>query len=142
MSQSLFRQLVEKIPSVRRRFVRKQGDIAMQINNLLKEKGWTQRRLADEMGKKESHISRILSGGGNPTIKTIVEFEEALDAEILVAPMFFEDQHAGEVDLTDIHVQMALDSWAPWVREVDNANEPEEGAIVANVTFTLKTGHV
>ncbi len=142
MSQSLFRQLVEKIPSVRRRFVRKQGDIAMQINNLLKEKGWTQRRLADEMGKKESHISRILSGGGNPTIKTIVEFEEALDAEILVAPMFLEDQHAGEVDLSDSLVQMAMYSWASEAHEADDANEPEEGAMVANVTFTMKAGHV
>lgn len=139
MSQSLFRQLVEKIPSVRRRFVRKQGDIAMQIHNLLEEKGWTQRRLADEMGKRESHISRILSGGGNPTIKTIVEFEEALDAEILVAPMFFEDQHAGEVDLSDNLAQMAVYSWA---LEVDDANEQEEEAVVAHTTFTLKTGHV
>lgn len=140
MSQSLFRQLVEKIPSVRRRFVRKQGDIATQIHKLLEEKGWTQRRLADEMGKRESHISRILSGGGNPTIKTIVEFEEALDAEILVAPMFFEDQHAGEVDLTDNLVWMAVSSRA---REVDDANKPEEEAVWSPMQpFILKTGHV
>ncbi len=142
MSKSTFERLLEEVPSMRRRFVRMQGDIAMQIHNLLEEKGWTQRRLADEMGKRESHISRILSGGGNPTIKTIVEFEEALDAEILVAPMFFEDQHAGEVDLTDNLVQMAVYSWASWAREADDANEPEEEAVVAHATFTLKTGHV
>ena len=95
MSKSRFRQFVEKIPPVRRRFVRKQGDIAMQLGKLLEEKGWTQRRLAQETGKKESYISRILSGGGNPTLKTIVELEEALNAEILVAPMFYEQEEGG-----------------------------------------------
>ncbi len=139
MSKSTFERLLEEVPSIRRRFVRMQGDIATQIHKLLEEKGWTQRRLADEMGKRESHISRILSGGGNPTIKTIVEFEEALDAEILVAPMFFEDQHAGEVDLSDNLVLMAVSSWA---LKVDDANEREEEAVVAHKTFTLKTGHV
>ena len=111
MSKSRFRLLVEKIPTVRRRFVRKQGDIAMQLGKLLEEKGWTQRRLAQETGKKESYISRVLSGGGNLTIKTIVQLEDALDAEILVAPMYYDQESGREVDLSDPTVLIAVSAW-------------------------------
>ncbi|NTW82582.1 MAG: helix-turn-helix transcriptional regulator [Chlorobiaceae bacterium] len=43
----------------------------------------TQRELAEKIGKKESYISRILSGYANTTLKTISELEEALGEDII-----------------------------------------------------------
>lgn len=110
------------VPEPVRRFVRKQAQLAAAISDALDAKGqtdgerWTQRRLAQEMGKKESAISRLLSvtqpdepqdhettdeaverllrGTGNPTLKTIVEVEAALGHELFVVPQFHRPQIA------------------------------------------------
>jgi len=49
-----------------------------QISEYLEEKGWSQSDLAEEMGKEDSQITRLLSPTTNPTLKTIVEIESAL----------------------------------------------------------------
>jgi transcriptional regulator with XRE-family HTH domain len=44
-----------------------------------KDKGVTQRQIAEIMGVDKSQISRILRGSGNPTARTISDFAFALD---------------------------------------------------------------
>lgn len=89
MSRSKLDNIVDRVPSWRKRFVQKQGDIAFQIRKLLEEKDWTQRKLAEKVDKPESYISRILSGGGeNVTVKTLCELEAALEGDIIVTPSF------------------------------------------------------
>ncbi|NTU95289.1 MAG: helix-turn-helix transcriptional regulator, partial [Bacteroidales bacterium] len=39
--------------------------------------------LAEKLGKKESYISRVLSGNANPTLKTIAELEVALGEDVI-----------------------------------------------------------
>jgi transcriptional regulator with XRE-family HTH domain len=46
----------------------------------------TQRALAERLDKRESYVSRVLGGGVNLTLQTIAEFEEALNANLLVLP--------------------------------------------------------
>lgn len=86
MPTTLLEKLANQVPSLKRRFVRKQADIAVQIREVLEEKQWTQRDLASAANLKESYISKLLHGGANPTLKTICTIEEALDTEILIAP--------------------------------------------------------
>ncbi len=83
MSISPFQKLVESIPPVTRRYVNRQVGLAATVAEVLKSKGMTQRELAEKIGKKESYISRILSGDANPTLKTISELEEALGEDII-----------------------------------------------------------
>ncbi|WP_083694531.1 helix-turn-helix transcriptional regulator [Chlorobium sp. KB01] len=83
MSNSLFQKVVEQIPSVTKKYVERQGEFAVKVNELLESTGMTQRELADKLGKKESYVSRILAGWSNPTLKTIVEFEAALGKDII-----------------------------------------------------------
>jgi DNA-binding XRE family transcriptional regulator len=45
----------------------------------------TQQLLADASGIRQSEISRIESGSGNPTLKTIGALARALDAELRIA---------------------------------------------------------
>jgi transcriptional regulator with XRE-family HTH domain len=70
------------------RFLDKCTDIGDQIYELMKERDMSQRDLARTVDKSESYVSRLLAGGVNATMRTVTEFEEALGAEVLVAPMY------------------------------------------------------
>ena len=87
MGKSFFRELVDKISPLTKKYVQRQMDISDRVDQLLKEENITQRELATRLGKKESYVSRILSGEGNPTLKTIVEFEVALGEDVISIPL-------------------------------------------------------
>lgn len=80
---SLFQKLVESISPVTRQYVNRQVGFAATVAEKLKASGMTQRDLAERLGKKESYISRVLSGDANPTLKTISEFEVALGEDVI-----------------------------------------------------------
>jgi len=83
-TEELFRSLGSLIPQKEKRFTRLSMLIAAAINEGLKKNGGkTQKWLADRLGRKESQISKWLSGDHNFTIKTIVEIEDAVGTEIL-----------------------------------------------------------
>lgn len=75
------------------KYIQKQMDIAAQIDNYLKENGWTQKELAEKAGfKSQSQLTEIMSGHGNPTLKTITKIEEALGKDVIVSPDFYEEE--------------------------------------------------
>ncbi len=86
--QAFFKQLLESVPNEIKNSVRISMDIATQINFILKQKGKTQREFADLMGKRESEISKWLSGNHNFTTKTLGKIEAVLGAEIINVPLF------------------------------------------------------
>jgi len=88
---TLFDQLLSKVPSDIKRFVRKQGEIAVQIGTILKAKGITQKQLAKKIGMKESQLSKILAGNANCTLTTITKIENALNEDIITIPIFREE---------------------------------------------------
>ncbi|MFN0190209.1 MAG: multiprotein-bridging factor 1 family protein [Bacteroidia bacterium] len=69
-----------------KQFVRKYADMVVRINQLLREKGWTQANLAEKMGKKPSEISRWLSGDHNLTLRSISKLEVELEGDIISIP--------------------------------------------------------
>lgn len=73
------------------KFIQKQMDIAAQIDDYLKEKGWTQQELADRAKLRPSQISQLLAGEANPTLRTITKIEEALGKDVIVSPDFYEE---------------------------------------------------
>lgn len=83
---SLLKRTVEKISPFTRKFVKRQGEFAVRVNEILKSTGMTQRQLAEKLGKRESYVSRILAGWTNPTLKTITEFEVAIGHDIIDIP--------------------------------------------------------
>lgn len=58
-------------------------DIANRIDDLLKTKGMTQRDLAKLMNKRESEISRWLSGDHGYTTKTLAKITAVLKERII-----------------------------------------------------------
>jgi transcriptional regulator with XRE-family HTH domain len=80
---SLFNKVIESIPSVTKKYVDRQVGFATTVAEKLQSRGITQRQLAEQLGKKESYISRVLSGDANPTLKTISELEVALGEDVI-----------------------------------------------------------
>lgn len=80
-------RLKAKILPENRIFVRKNLAISEQVEALRKEKGWTQKELARNLGKTESEVSRLLSGFHNLTLKSIAKLEAELGNDIIVTPL-------------------------------------------------------
>lgn len=70
------------IDDVERRMGQRRMALIQQINEALERKGWSQARLAEEMGKEDSQITRLLSPTSNPTLRTLVEIEKALGQDL------------------------------------------------------------
>ena len=68
-------------------FVRKNLAISEQVEALRKEKGWSQKELAQKLGKTESEVSRLLSGLHNLTLKSIAKLEAELGSDIIITPL-------------------------------------------------------
>ena len=78
------RKAVQDIDPVKRRLHRLLTQVSARIGQLLDaDEECTQKNLADRLGKDPSYVSRVLGGGVNLTLRTIVQFEEALGACIL-----------------------------------------------------------
>jgi len=78
------RKVVKDIDPVKRRLHRLLTGISALIGQALDERDeFTQHELASRLGKDASYVSRVLGGGVNLTLKTIVQFEEVLGVRIL-----------------------------------------------------------
>jgi len=75
---------VQNIDPVKRRLHRLLTQVSARIGQLLDaDEECTQKDLADRFGKDPSYVSRVLGGGVNLTLRTVVQFEEVLGACIL-----------------------------------------------------------
>ena len=79
----LFRECLAAIPEERKAEFELSFAIATRIDEVLKRKGMTQRELAQRLGKRESEISKWLTGRHNFTTNTIARISLALGAPII-----------------------------------------------------------
>jgi len=78
-------------------FVRLYSDIVVRVNELIEEKGWTQKELAEKMGKKPSEINRWLRGEHNFTLRSIAKLEAELGEPILAVYTNKEEKNNGTI---------------------------------------------
>ena len=64
-------------------FINYSGGVAKKLKRLLKDKGWTQKALANQLSKSPSEVSKWLSGTHNFTLKTIALLETLFDTSLL-----------------------------------------------------------
>ena len=64
-------------------FVHLYTDIVVRINEILQEKGYTQKDLAAKMNKKPSEINKWLKGNHNLTLKTLAKLEAELGEPLI-----------------------------------------------------------
>ena len=67
-------------------FTRLYASLAVKINRILKEKGLTQKALAERMDKSPSEIHKWLNGEHNFTLRSIAKLEAELGETLIVIP--------------------------------------------------------
>ena len=82
----LFRDCLSKVSDQTRAQFNLSFEIADRIDAILKRKGMTQKDLANKMGKRESEISKWLTGRHNFTTNTISGISMALGEPIILIP--------------------------------------------------------
>ena len=83
MRSKVAQAILDKTPEETRIFVRRYTDIVVRIEQLLRDKGISQKELAEKMNKKPSEINKWLRGNHNLTLKTIAKLEAELGEPII-----------------------------------------------------------
>ncbi|HMW37258.1 MAG TPA: helix-turn-helix transcriptional regulator [bacterium] len=78
-----FQELLKQVPDEVKLYVQMQGDIAIRVGEIIKEKQWTQKSLAEKMGWNESQVTRLLAGHENLTLKTIAKLSVVLEENLI-----------------------------------------------------------
>jgi transcriptional regulator with XRE-family HTH domain len=113
MNSERFKRANERANPNHKAFVSKNLDVIEQIIYIMQERGWTQKTLAEKLGKSESEISKWLSGLHNFTVQTIVKIEQVLENPILVTPIKYRQEIVKEVQtkLVDELVKLVSSSF-------------------------------
>lgn len=83
IQNTLFRQCLASIPEDQKNAFELSYGIAERLSDILRMKGMTQKDFANMLGKRESEISKWLTGRHNFTTQTIARIEAALGCKIL-----------------------------------------------------------
>lgn len=79
----LFRQCLAAIPEEQKAEFELSFGIAERISEILKKKNLTQKDFANQLHKRESEISKWMTGRHNFTMQTIAKIEIALGCKLI-----------------------------------------------------------
>lgn len=83
IQNQLFRQCLAAIPKEQKAEFELSFGIAERISDILDAKGLTQKEFARQLNKRESEISKWLTGRHNFTMQTIAKIESALGCKLI-----------------------------------------------------------
>ena len=83
IQNALFRQCLAAVPEEQKAEYELTFGIAERISEVLKGKNLTKKELAQKLHKKESEISKWLTGRHNFTMQTIAKIETALGCKLV-----------------------------------------------------------
>lgn len=89
VTNPLFRECLAQVSDKTRAECNLSFEIADRIDAVLKHKGMSQKDLASKMGKRESEISKWLTGRHNFTTNTLADISLALNEQIISVPKTF-----------------------------------------------------
>ena len=83
IQNKLFRDCLAAIPAEQKAEFDLSFGIAERLSEILKEKGLTQKDFANQLHKRESEISKWMTGRHNFTMQTIAKIEIALGCKLI-----------------------------------------------------------
>lgn len=86
MRSKIAQKLLDKTSIETKEFVSLYSDIVVRINELIAEKGYSQKELAESIGKNPSEISKWLKGEHNFTLRSIAKLQAQLGEPIICVP--------------------------------------------------------
>jgi len=87
MRSKVLQRILDKTPKDVEIFVDKYADLVLRINQILREKGYTQKSLAEKLEKRPSEIHKWLNGDHNFTMRSIAKLEAELGEILLEVPV-------------------------------------------------------
>ncbi|MBK9688630.1 MAG: helix-turn-helix transcriptional regulator [Saprospiraceae bacterium] len=79
-------RIMQRVPEETKIYVRWYGDLIVRINEILAEKGWSQKELSERLDKKPSEINKWLKGEHNFTLRSLAKLQAELEEPILEVP--------------------------------------------------------
>ena len=92
----LFDKAISQVSEDTKRFVDNTIDVVDQIDDYLSIKNMTRRELAEKLDKKESEISKWMTGTHNFTLRSISKIEAALNETIITTPQKVNKEYFGK----------------------------------------------
>ncbi|MBU2020293.1 MAG: helix-turn-helix transcriptional regulator [Bacteroidetes bacterium] len=86
MRAKFLQDIIDETPKDVEIFVRWYADLTVRINRILKEKGISQKELAESLGKKPSEINKWLKGEHNFTLRSLAKLQAELGEELIHVP--------------------------------------------------------
>jgi transcriptional regulator with XRE-family HTH domain len=86
MRSKVAARILAKTPEDVKIFVRMNADLIVLINSVIKEKGFTQKMLAENLEKSPSEINKWLTGEHNFTLKSIAKLQAELGVNLIEIP--------------------------------------------------------
>ena len=86
MKSKIAARILADTPEEVKIFAKLYGNLVVRINSILKEKGYTQKYLAEKLDKNPSEINRWLNGEHNFTLRSIAKLEAELGETLLEVP--------------------------------------------------------
>jgi transcriptional regulator with XRE-family HTH domain len=93
MRSKVAERILAKTPEDVKIFARLYGDLVVKINSILKEKGYSQKALAEKLEKKPSEVHKWLSGEHNFTLRSIAKIQAELGETLLEVPGLPKQHH-------------------------------------------------
>ena len=86
MRSEVAKRMLAETPKETKIFARWYGDLIVLINTVLKEKGYSQKTLAEKMDKRPSEINKWLKGDHNFTLRSLAKLQAELGEILLEVP--------------------------------------------------------
>lgn len=86
MRSKVAQRILAETPEETKIFARLYADIVVRVNQLLKAKGFSQKDLANKLGKRPSEINKWLVGEHNFTLRSLAKLEVELGEIIINVP--------------------------------------------------------
>jgi transcriptional regulator with XRE-family HTH domain len=86
----LLQELLDEVTPLEMEQTNVKMQLAANIEDLIRSKGWSKTRFASELNKTQPEISKWLSGAHNFTVDTLVQISQVLSVEI--AALFAQKQ--------------------------------------------------
>ena len=74
--------------SENKKWLQKSAAIALKVLRTLREKGLSQKDLAERLSISAQQVSKILKGNENLTLETITKLENALEIKLIEMPFY------------------------------------------------------
>lgn len=86
MRANFLQEVIDETPKDVEIFMRWYADLTVRITRALKEKGISQKELAESLGKKPSEISKWLTGEHNFTLRSLAKLQSELEVDLIQIP--------------------------------------------------------